>query len=118
MADRVIFCSFKKPVPGREAASIASFRDAVAYCQRLQDAGQIESHDEVLLDFTAELQGFMLIKGQGEQLMRIVMDPEWQQIGLRANACTDAFSMVGGTTGEGVAAMMDAFVGTAIAAGH
>ena len=116
MADRVIFCMFNKPVPGREEAAVESFRDATAYCQRLLEAGEIEGHDEVLLDPYGALGGFMLIKGPGNRLAGIAMDPEWQQICFRANVATDGFGMVGGATGEAVPQQMGAFLATAMAA--
>jgi len=109
MADRVIFCSFNKPVPGRETPAIASFRDAGAYCQGMLEAGRIKSYDQVLLDPHGGLGGFMLIKGDAGGLAQIAMDPVWQEICFRANATVDGFGVVGGTTGEATVPMMEAF---------
>jgi hypothetical protein len=113
MADRVVFCMWNKAVPGREAAASASFRDAVAYCQRLQEAGEIESHDEVFLDPFGGLGGFMLVKGQGDKLARLLMAPEWLQMCIRGNATMDGFGVVGGTTGEAVPQLLEMFVAAA-----
>ena len=107
MADRVIFCMWNKPVPGREAQADAALRDAVAYCQGLQDAGEIESHDEVFLDPFGGLGGFMLIKGQGDKLARLLMDPQWLQACIRGNVSMDGFGVVGGTTGEAGLQLLD-----------
>ena len=102
--------------PGREEVAVESFRDATAYCPRLEDAGEIEPHDEVLLDPYGGLDGFMLIKGRGDQLAGIAMDSEWQQLCFRANVTTNGFGMVGGSTGDAVPQQMGAFLATTIPA--
>ena len=113
MTDRVVFCMWNKAVPGREASADAAFRDAVAYCQRLQEEGVIESHDEVFLDPFGGLGGFMLIKGQGDKLARLLTDPEWLQVCIRGNVSMDGFGVVGGTTGEAGLKMLEMFLAAA-----
>ncbi len=111
MADRVIFCMFDLPVPGRDQAAFKAFQDGAAYCQRKLEAGELEGHEQVLLDPNRSISGFMLLKGRGDQMARIAMDPEWQEICFRANASVQNFGIVGGTIGEGMMGMMAAFQG-------
>ena len=109
MADRVIFCRWDLPVPGREKAAMSAFRDSVAYCQRMLEAGEIEGHDEVLLDPHAGLGGFMLVKGEGPKLARMAADPEWIGLCVRGNVSMNGFGVLGGVTGEAGQQLLAAF---------
>ena len=110
MADRVIFCQWGSPRTGREEAAAGSLRDAVAYCQRAKEAGEIADYDLVFLDPHGGLGGFLLVKGEAGKLARLAMDPEWLDACFRGNTFNDRFGVIGGTTGDAVMPMVDAFL--------
>jgi hypothetical protein len=111
MADRVIFIGFSNPVYGREQASAKVFQDALAYCGRLQAAGEIESADAVLLDpHGGDLGGFFLLKGEREKLLRVSASEEMRGLLTRANVTVEGLGIIGGSTGDEVARQMAAFL--------
>ena len=111
MADRVLFLGWSGAVRGREQASAKVFAESIEYWGRLKMAGQIEDVDTVLLDaHGGDLGGFFLIKGEGEQLARLRLDPEFKRMMTRADAIVDGLGAVGGVIGDGITEQMRMFV--------
>ena len=111
MADRVLFIGWSNAVRGREQASQRVFGEAIEYWGRLQEAGDIESFDVVLLDaHGGDLGGFFLIRGEGDKLARVRASDEMLRLMVRANQIVDGLGAVSGTIGDGVARQMGMFL--------
>jgi hypothetical protein len=107
MAEFGLFVGWGSPHPGKEAASIGVFREATAYWEGLQAAGEIESFEPVILGFHGgDLIGFALLRGDPEKLVRISMSPEFQRLTQRAAACMESVGVVHAVIGTGVAGQL------------
>ena len=63
MADSGLFIGFGAPVRGRERQAIKVFNEAFEYYSRLQQDGEIDSFEPVLLQpHGGELDGFFLLR--------------------------------------------------------
>ena len=72
MADSGLFIGFGAPVRGRERQSLKVFSEVFDYYSRLQQEGEIESFEPVLLEVHGgELGGFFLLRGERDKLARI-----------------------------------------------
>src|SRR5579872_97524 len=72
MADSGLFIGFGAPVRGRERQATKVFNEAFEYYSRLQQEGEIESFEPVLLEpHGGELDGFFLLRGDQDKLARI-----------------------------------------------
>src|SRR5215470_7184494 len=71
MADFGLFIGFGAPVRGRERQAIEGFNEVLEYNSRLQQEGEIESFETVLLEpHGGELGGFILLRGDQDKLGR------------------------------------------------
>ena len=78
MGSNAIMFSWNRSIPGREAISAAHFQDYVQYLTGLQERGAIQSFEVVFLDpHGGNLNGFVLIRGETEQLDALVSSSEW-----------------------------------------
>jgi hypothetical protein len=67
MAEMGVFIGWGDPIRGREAKGLEVLEESVAYWGRLQQEGQIESFEVVLLyPHGGDLQGFALLRGSDE----------------------------------------------------
>jgi hypothetical protein len=106
MADRVLFVSWGRAVPGREAHSIDVFNEAVGFYGRALEGRNIESFDVVLLAPNADLGGYMQIGGSAAQLNALREDPEYLRVMTDAEMVVDKLRATEGYAGNGVAQMM------------
>jgi hypothetical protein len=101
MADSALFVGFGVPVRGREQKAIAVFNEAVEYYTRLQQNGDIESFEPVLLEpHGGELGGFFLLRGDRDKLAHLRSSDEFERLTLRAQLITEHLGVVGGVVGE------------------
>lgn len=110
MADTGLFIGFGYPVPGREAQATKVFTEAVDYYSRLQQAGEIESFESVLLEaHGGELGGFFLLRGEQDKLARIRYSEEFERLTVRAQLIADSIGIVGAALGDRIASQMTVY---------
>ena len=112
MADSALFIGWHQAVRGRESKSIGVFGEALAYYNGLAEKGEIESVDAVFLEpHGGDLGGFILLKGDAAKLAAVRTSDAFTQLNLRAGLVVDGFGVVGGFTGDGIAAQMAVYQG-------
>ena len=103
MADAGLFIGWGDPVRGREAKGLEVFNETLAYFGRLQQDGEIESFDTVLLEpHGGDLGGFILLRGSEEKLARLRVDDEFVRMSTRAALVVERVGVVGAALGDGL----------------
>jgi hypothetical protein len=107
MADSGLFIGFGIPVRGRERQGIKVFNEAFAYYARLQQQGEIESFEPVLLQpHGGELGGFFLLRGDQDKLARVRATEEFERLTVRGQLIVDHLGIVDAALGDRVAAQV------------
>jgi hypothetical protein len=107
MADAAIFIGWGQPVRGREAKAVQVFNESVQYWTGLQQQGQIESFELVLLEpHGGDLAGFALLRGTQEQLAQAHASEEFQHHVARAGLIVENLGIVNASLGERLADQM------------
>jgi hypothetical protein len=110
MADSGLFVGFGLPVRGRERQAIKVFNEAFEYYSRLQQDGQIESFEPVLLEpHGGELGGFFLLRGDKDTLARVRGSEEFERLTARAQLITENLGIVSALLGERLMSEMSVF---------
>lgn len=110
MADSGIFVGFGFAVRGREQQAIKVFNEAFEYYARLQQDGEIESFEPVLLEpHGGELGGFFLLRGDEDKLARIRSSEEFERLTLRAQLIVENIGIVSAFLGERLMSQMAVF---------
>ena len=110
MADSGLFIGFGLPVRGRERQSIKIFNEVFEYYSRLQQEGEIESFEPVLLEaHGGELGGFFLLRGERDKLARVRSSDEFERSTVRAELIVENIGVVGATLGERLMSQMAMF---------
>jgi hypothetical protein len=110
MADSGLFVGFGLAVRGRERQAITVFNETFEYCSRLQQDGEIESFEPVLLEpHGGELGGFFLIRGDEDKLARIRTSEEFERLTVRANLIAENIGVVGAFLGARLMSQMSMF---------
>ncbi len=86
------------------------FNEAAEYYSRLQQQGEIESFEPVLLEpHGGELSGFFLLRGDVDKLARVRGSAEFERLTLRAELIADHLGIVGAALGERLASQLATF---------
>jgi len=110
MADSGLFVGFGLPVRGRERHAIQVFNEAFEYYSRLQQDGEIESFEPVLLEpHGGELGGFFLLRGDTDKLARIRTSEEFERLTARASLIAENIGVVSAFLGERLMSQMSVF---------
>lgn len=110
MAEMGVFIGWGPPVRGREAKSLEVFNEAVEYWGRLQQEGQIESFEVVLLyPHGGDLAGFALLRGSGEALDQIRASDEFNRITARAGLIVESLGVVSAALGDSLGPQIELF---------
>jgi hypothetical protein len=110
MADSGLFVGFGYPVRGREQQAVKVFGEAVEYYTRLQQQGEIESFEPVLLEaHGGELGGFFLLRGEQDKLAHLRGSAEFERLTVRAQLIADDIGVVGALLGDRLATEMATF---------
>lgn len=110
MADSALFIGFGLPVRGRERKAQSVFAEFVEYCSRLQQSGEIESFEPVLLEpHGGELGGFFLLRGDRDRLAHLRSNEEFERQVVRGGLIADNLGVVGGALGERLMSQMGTF---------
>ena len=101
------FIGWNLPVAGREQAALDDFSAAVEFFGQQQTAGQIESFETVMLSpHGGNLNGFVLIRGDGAKLSELRWSEEIQNLLTRAQLNISGMGVVFAAVGDGVAEQM------------
>lgn len=110
MADFGLFIGYGAPVRGRERQAITVFNEVFEYYSRLQQEGEIESFEPVLLQpHGGELGGFFLLRGDRDKLERIQSSEEFERYTARAQLIVENLGIVGAALGERLLSQMSLF---------
>lgn len=100
MADYGLFIGFGAPVRGREKQAMKVFNEVFEYYSRLQQEGEIESFEPVLLEpHGGELGGYFLLRGDRDKLDRVRASKEFQRHTERGQICVEHIGVVGAALG-------------------
>jgi hypothetical protein len=110
MADSGLFIGFGVPVRGRERQAIKVFNESFEYYSRLQQEGEIESFEPVLLEpHGGELDGYFLLRGDKDKLAHIRGSEEFERLTARAQLIVDNIGIVPAFMGERLMSQMSVF---------
>ncbi len=110
MADSGLFIGFGAPVRGRERQAIKVFNEGFEYYARLQQEGEIESFEPVLLQaHGGELGGFILLRGDQDKLARIRSSEEFERLTARAQLIVENLGIVAAALGGRLLSQMSVF---------
>ncbi len=110
MADSGLFIGFGLPVRGRERQAIRVFNEVFEYYSRLQEQGEIESFEPVLLEpHGGDLGGFFLLRGDQDKLAAIRSSEEFERQIARGQLLVENFGIVGAALGGRLASQMALF---------
>jgi hypothetical protein len=108
MANSILFLGWGSPVRGRERKAQSVFQESVEYWGRLQGEGKIESMEVAFLSpHGGDLNGFAILRGEGEQLDEVRRSDEFQLMLTRANLIVESLGVVDGITGDELAAALE-----------
>ena len=101
MAEMGVFIGWGESIPGREAKGLEVFDESVAYWGRLQEEGEIESFEVVILyPHGGDLTGFALLRGSGESLDKIRASDEFNRLIARAGLVVQGLGVVSCALGD------------------
>jgi hypothetical protein len=101
MAKGALFIGWGQPIPGREQKALELFNDTLQYYGRLQQQGEIESFEPILLEaHGGELGGFLLLRGDADRLARLRTSAEFIDVTTRAQLLLNHVGVVGAWYGE------------------
>ena len=107
MADSGLFIGFGTPVRGRERQAIKAFSETFEYYSRLQQEGEIESFEPVILEpHGGQLGGFFLVRGDQDKLARIRGSEEFERQTVRADLIVENLGIVGAALGDRLMSQM------------
>ena len=101
MANAALFIGYGEAGPGRARQALQVFGEAMQYYGRLQQQGQIESFESVLLEpHGGDLSGFILLRGDRDKLNAVRYTEEFLRITNRATLAVQHIGIVSGFIGE------------------
>jgi hypothetical protein len=108
-----IHISWKASIPGREAKGLEIFGAALERFEGLLKQGRIQSHEEYFA-VTGTDGGFMLVRGELEELVKISIEAETLALNAKAAAIVQDFAVqiYGGGTDQAVQELMGTYVGS------
>jgi hypothetical protein len=110
MADSGLFVGFGSPVRGREPQAIKVFNEVSEYYSRLQQQGEIESFEPVLLEpHGGELDGFFLLRGDQDKLARVRGSEEFERHTVRGQLIVENIGVTGAVLGERLMSQMSVY---------
>jgi hypothetical protein len=110
MADSGLFIGFGATVRGRERQAIKVFNESFEYYSRLQQEGEIESFEPVLLEpHGGELGGYFLLRGDKDKLARIRGSEEFERLTARAELIVENLGIVAAFLDERLMSQMSVF---------
>jgi hypothetical protein len=110
MAEMGVFIGWGDPIRGREAKGLEVLEESVAYWGRLQQEGQIESFEVVLLyPHGGDLQGFALLRGSGGSLDAVRASDEFNILMARAGLVVEGLGVVSAALGASLGPQVELY---------
>jgi hypothetical protein len=110
MAEMGVFIGWGAPVRGREAKGLEVFNEAIEYWGRLQQDGEIESFEVVLLyPHGGDLDGFSILRGNGESLDRLRASDEFNRLTSRAGLIVEGLGVVSAALGDSLGPQVEQY---------
>jgi hypothetical protein len=110
MSGEALFLGWGPVVRGREQKALRVFQETIEYFGRLQQAGQIDSFEPVLLaPHGGDLAGFVLLRGERAKLDEARTSDEFERTVLRAGMVVDNVGVTNAVTGESLGQGMSRF---------
>lgn len=110
MADDALFIGWGEVVRGREGKAVEVFNESIEYYGKLQQDGKIESFEPwFLAGHGGDLGGFILLRGEREQLDEVRRSPEFDRLQTRVAMIVDGSGTVNAFTGEQLGRLMGEF---------
>jgi hypothetical protein len=107
MSNAALFIGWGNPVRGRERQAIRVFNETNQYYSALQQQGKIESFEPVLLEeHGGDLGGFIILRGNKEQLSNLRTEPEFQHNTRRAGLVVHNVGVVNAFVGDDIGHVM------------
>ena len=101
MARGALFIGWGAAARGREQQALQLFGEVTQYYAQLQQRGEIESFEPVILEpHGGDLGGFLLLKGEQDALNRLRTSDEFLRFNARGALCLEHFGVVGAAVGE------------------
>ena len=111
MATGAVRISWGASVPGREAKGLEVFGAALERFEEMAKSGRIHSHKEYFA-LTGASGGMMMIEGEVDELLKILVEPETLALNSKAEAITQDFAiqLYGGGTDKAVQDLMTTYM--------
>lgn len=110
MSDDALFLGWGEVVRGRERKAVEVFNESIEYYSKLQQDGKLESFEPwFLAPHGGDLNGFILLRGEPDQLDEILRSPEFESLQTRVGMIVDRLGVVPAVTGESLARQMGQF---------
>ena len=110
MADEALFIGWGEVVRGRERKALEVFNESIDYYGQLQQEGKIQSVEAwFLAPHGGDLDGFILLRGEREQLDEVQRSPDFERLQTRAGMIVDRTGTVNAYTGEALGRLMGQF---------
>jgi len=107
MSSNVIFFGWDRPAQGSERSAQELFGEFMQYLGGLQQTGAIQSFEPVFLDpHGGDLNGFCLIRGDGDKLDEVLSSEAWGDLVTRADFHLNGIGVVRGATGDLITARL------------
>ena len=104
-----LFIGWGPVISGREKVSFEVFAEAIQYFAGLQQQGEIENFEPIVLEWHGgELAGFLVIRGDGTKLQEMRYTDEFTRLITRGATVVQNFGVVSAWTGEAVQHLLDA----------
>lgn len=110
MAGEALFLGWGPVVRGREQIALQVFQETLEYYGKLQQEGQIESFEPVLIaPHGGDLGGFILLRGERSRLDEVRSSEEFERLVVRAATVVDNVGVINAVTGESLGQAMSRF---------
>lgn len=102
-----LFMGWNRVVPGKESQAMELYQEVMAYWGQQQAAGKIESFQPVVLSpHGGDLNGFILVVGDVDNLNTIRKSEEYASLSMRMNLVCMNYGATSGYHGEAMAELM------------
>ena len=105
-----LFIGWGQVVHGRERQAQQVFEEAVQYWAGLQQQGEIEAFEPVVLEpHGGDLAGYFLIRGDPDRLSRLHTRDDFQRLIQRASLVVEDIGVVTASLGDEIARQLQVF---------
>ena len=107
MANAGMMLAWDRVVPGRDVQAVQLWEEMQHYLTRLHAEGRIASHEFVMLGaYGGKINGFLLVRGEAEQLHSVRSSTDFQTLVVRANKSLLGFAVLRAHFGDEVERLM------------